>query len=143
MIQIAPHNSAHYRAAVELRRRVLRIPLGLDFSESELAEEAAQVHFVDSVDGSVVACLTLVPLGTTLKMRQVAVDTELQGKGRGRTLVEFAEIWAAQQGFAEINLHARESAIPFYITLGYRITSEPFLEVGLPHRAMQKRLLTP
>ena len=143
MIEIAPHNSANYRAAVGLRRRVLRIPLGLDFSESELAEEASQIHFVDSVDGAVVACLTLVPLGATAKMRQVAVDTELRRKRRGRALVEFAEIWAAQQGFAEINLHAREYAIPFYTTLGYQITSEPFLEVGLPHCAMQKRLLTP
>jgi predicted GNAT family N-acyltransferase len=140
--EVVVHNSAAYQAAVDLRRRVLRIPLGLDFDEQELAQEASQVHFVSFAEGAVIACLTLVPNGETVKMRQVAVAPEVQGQGRGRALVEYSETWATEQGYAEINLHARESAIPFYSALGYQITSESFEEVGLPHRAMRKLLRT-
>jgi len=140
VIEIAPHNSDRYGAAVELRRQILRLPLGLDFSPEELAAEADQVHIVDLDAEKVVACLSLVPNGDSAKMRQVAVAAEWQGKCRGRYLVEFSEVWAKQAGFTEITLHARETAVPFYLALGYRVTGEPFTEVGLPHQAMHKFL---
>ena len=44
------------------------------------------------------------------------------------------------QGGSEIALHARESAVPFYLALGYGLVGEPFEEVGIPHRKMR---LTP
>jgi predicted GNAT family N-acyltransferase len=37
-------------------------------------------------------------------------------------------------------LHAREAAVPFYLKLGYALAGEPFEEVGIPHRAMEKTL---
>ena len=40
-----------------------------------------------------------------------------------------------------MTLHAREAAVPFYERLGYLSEGEPFDEVGLPHRAMRKRLV--
>ena len=49
-IQTVLHGSLEYQAAVELRRRVLRRPLGLDFTEEELRAEEDQVHFV-AADG--------------------------------------------------------------------------------------------
>ena len=39
-----------------------------------------------------------------------------------------------------IILHARHYAIGFYQKLGYSICSEPFEEVGIEHRVMQKEL---
>ena len=143
MIEIAPHNSPSYLAAVELRRLVLRLPLGLDFTEAELAQEAEQVHMVDMELGTAVACLSLVPQEKSVKMRQVAVEPARQGQGRGRALVEFSEAWATEHRFETVMLHARATAVPFYLALGYAVIGEPFTEVGLPHRAMQKRLANP
>lgn len=45
-----------------------------------------------------------------------------------------------KRGYARIYLHAREYAVGFYEKLGYECFGEPFTEVGIPHRHMQKFL---
>jgi predicted GNAT family N-acyltransferase len=42
--------------------------------------------------------------------------------------------------YTTIILNARETAVKFYISLGYEIYGEPFVEVTLPHRKMKKTL---
>ncbi|MFN4080100.1 MAG: GNAT family N-acetyltransferase, partial [Saprospiraceae bacterium] len=74
------------------------------------------------------------------KMRQVAVAPEAQGKGVGAKLVSASEQLARQLGARRIALHARETAVPFYLKLNYQIEGEPFEEVGIPHRYMVKEL---
>ena len=133
--------SSEYEATIELRRTVLRRPLGLDFTPEQLALEASDVHLAVFANGGAIACLVLTPKdSTTLKRRQVAVRDDGQGKGIGRRLVEASERWAEKRGYARIILSARETAVPFYLRLGYRTEGEPFTEVGLPHRAMSKDL---
>ena len=39
-----------------------------------------------------------------------------------------------------LTLHARETAVAFYLRLGYRVVGEPFVEVTIPHRTMEKLL---
>lgn len=134
------HGSSEYWATIELRRKVLRTPLGLDFSESDLANEASDGHLAGLEDGRALACLVMTPKGSAVKMRQVAVDPALQGKGMGSLMVAESERWAREQGFREIVLSARESAVPFYLRLGYEVDGEPFEEVSLPHFLMRKSL---
>lgn len=143
MTEIRPvaFGTPEYEATVELRREVLRRPLGLDFSPEQLAREADDVHFALLHGDEALACLVLTPQdGDILKMRQVAVREDLQGQGLGKQIVETSEVWALRQGFRSITLHAREAAVPFYLAQGYRVEGEPFVEVGIPHRAMVKEL---
>ena len=137
-------DSGRYRDLVELRRRILRTPLGLDFTPEELAKEQADVHIAAYLDGELVGCvvLTVVDLsdGSVVQLRQMAVDPDLQGRGIGSQMIEFAEKLAAEQGRREIVLHARESAAAFYRKAGYVPTGETFTEVTIPHRIMTKRL---
>jgi predicted GNAT family N-acyltransferase len=51
-----------------------------------------------------------------------------------------AERLLKSRNFNEINLHARENAIPFYLTLGYTLVGDWFTEVGIPHKKMIKHL---
>lgn len=131
------HGSADYDAAVSLRRRVLRAPLGLDFSAGELAAEANQLHLGLWDEDELVGCLSLVRMEKEFKMRQVAVSPERQRQGIGKRLVEAAEV-AVATGL--ITLHAREVAIPFYEAMGYEKVGDPFSEVGIPHIKMAKRI---
>jgi len=90
----------------------------------------------------IIATLNLKPVSeTTLKMRQVAVDTKYQGQGLGSKLVKFSEKYALQNNFNEIVLHARETAVKFYLNLNYEI-SDPniFYEVEISHLKMKKKL---
>lgn len=138
------HGSADYQAAIELRERILRRPLGLAFEKTELEAEASDFHlgvFENTGPVVLVGCLVLTPTNSEIaKMRQVAVAETHRGRGIGQELVRHAERFARDRGFHELVLHAREEVVQFYRRLDYEVTSEPFLEVTLSHRRMRKRI---
>lgn len=139
-LRICRHGEPGWRDSIELRRTILRLPLGLDFTEEELAEEHDQLTILAEAEDRLVGCCVLVPGPEYWKMRQVAVHPDVQGRGIGRAMVRFAELTIAKAGARGFFLHARESAVPFYLSMGYRIEDEPFEEVGLPHRRMRKEV---
>lgn len=140
-IGIATHNSDLYRQAVALRYEVLRRPIGLDFSDAQLAAESDELHLVGLQNDAVVVCLSLQYSGADkFKMRQVAVLPALQGQGLGSALCRYAEKLALAQGKTQIYCHARQTAVAFYTRLGYECVGESFEEVGLPHYLMRKYL---
>jgi predicted GNAT family N-acyltransferase len=141
MLRWIPHLSPAYALCVALRRDILRKPLGLEFSEAQLAAEAGDLHLAAFEGEELVACLLLTDRGGgRVQMRQVAVREDRQGRGLGAALVAESEAEARRRGFATMILHAREAAVPFYLKLGYALAGEPFEEVGIPHRAMEKAL---
>lgn len=136
-----PWGSARQRESVDLRRRVLREPLGLEFSREELEAECDDHHLVAVEAGRVTAVMVLRPLGNgTVKMRQVAVEPGRQRAGLGTALVAFAESFCREKGYRLITLHARDTAVAFYLRLGYAVYGNAFTEVGIPHRYMKKSL---
>ena len=148
VIREVAHGSPEYLAAVELRRDVLRRPLGLDYSEAQLAAEASQVHLV-AYAGSGESAFATAPLGCMSlgrqsdgagQMRQAAVRHDQQGRGVGRLLAEALETAARRRGDPWIVLHARCPVIGFYERLGYTAEGPEFDEVGIPHRMMRKAL---
>lgn len=140
-VQIIEFASPEYDATVALRYDVLRKPIGLDFTEDQLATEYADIHLAAYAEDALAGCLILSPIDEKIvKMRQVAVDESMQNKGIGKALVLYSESLAKYFGYAKIILHARQNAVPFYENLDYKILKEPFTEVGIPHRYMEKEL---
>lgn len=136
------HLSPAYALCVALRSEILRKPLGLVFTEAQLAAEGDSLHLACFEDGSLVGTLMLTPTADgSLQMRQVAVAEALQGRGIGSLLVEESEREARRRGVSRLILHARMSAQAFYEKGGYSLVGDPFVEVGIPHQAMEKRLL--
>jgi len=135
-------DSADYQAALSLRTRILRDPLGLKFDPEELKLESNAYHFGVFADDKIVGTLMLVETddNETLRMRQVAVEANLQGGGVGSMLVKYVEGFARREGFTCIRLHARDTAIPFYLSLGYEKVGDIFFEVTIPHQEMVKNL---
>jgi predicted GNAT family N-acyltransferase len=131
-----------YDETVQLRDKILRKPLGLQFSEEQLAEEFADFHLAAYTnDWILTGCLVLTPKDDkTLKMRQVAVDETVQKMGVGRQLVEASEAFGRACGFDIMELNARDTAVPFYQKLDYTIVGERFEEVGIGHFKMVKKL---
>jgi len=135
------HGSAEYKKMVELRKEILRKPLGLDFSEEELANEKHDTLIAAFDDDEMVGCCMLCKeTDEKIKLRQMAVHEDVQGKGLGAAILHFAENIARDKGFKTIFMHARETAVGFYEKLGYQINSEVFKEVNIPHYVMEKRL---
>ncbi len=145
ILKIVSVRSPEYLEALELRRKILRRPLNLDYKLEDLEAENNDMHFVicfkSQATQTVVGCLLLRPMSSKLvKMRQVAVDQSQQGMGIGKNLVLGAEEWAKTNQFEIIELHARENAVSFYTKLGYQPVGEVFFEVTIPHTKMVKRL---
>lgn len=135
-------DSPEYQAELDLRRRVLRKPLGLDFTFDQIQEERNDIHVAAlEQEGNLLAVLVMTPLNSgDIKMRQVAVEPRMQGRGIGQALVRYAEDVARARGFSRMVASARETAVPFYTTLGYSTEGEPYEEVTIPHRRVVKQL---
>lgn len=131
-----------YDEAVQLRYDILRKPLGLEYSPEQLAEEFDQLH-LGAYDSAftLIAYLNLTRVDEKkMKMRQVAVAIDWQKKGVGKKLVLTSEQMVKSLEMDQMVLHARESAVPFYLKLGYSVVGKEFQEVGIPHRRMEKNM---
>lgn len=135
------YGSKQYKDELDLRNQVLRLPLGLDIYDEDLKGEKDDTHLGAFYKGKLVGVLVLTKLGEgVIRMRQVAVDESLRRRGIGKRLVEYAEEFLRSKGYKELMLHSRMTAMEFYKTLGYTVTSEVFTEVMIPHVEMRKNL---
>jgi predicted GNAT family N-acyltransferase len=132
---------AEYIAMLDLRDEVLRKPLGQRLDRNNLSAEAFDFLVVMEINGIIKGCVILTPISKDiLKLRQMAVAGELQGKGMGHKILKWAEELALSKGFVRIEMNARKYAIPFYEKAGYVKYGDEFTEVGIPHYKMKKSL---
>lgn len=135
-------NSPLYDLSKRLREQVLRLPLGLVLSTQDTAGEEHHIHIAAiTEDGGVTGTIILKPASDTLyEIRGVSVSPQLQGKGLGKRLVEYAEYAAAQRGAHHIVMAARVTAQVFYEKLGYEAVGEVFIKSTIPHIKMEKAI---
>jgi len=140
-LRIIDHGSKQYQQMVKLRDDILRRPLGLTFSPDELEEEKENLLIGAFEDDNILGCCMLVEENPAVaRLRQMAVLNDLQGKGVGRALMQFAENLARDHGYRTLNMHARKNAVGFYEKMGYRVTGSEFLELSIAHYVMKKEL---
>ena len=140
-LRLIDYGSPEYEQMLRLRYEMLRKPLGLSFNEEELEKEKGDVLMGAFEDDRILGCCLLTPDGNqTLRLRQMAVPNNLQGKGIGRALMIFAENIARDMGYRTLMMHARITAIGFYEKLGYVKKDGEFTEVTIQHVIMEKKL---
>jgi GNAT superfamily N-acetyltransferase len=140
-LKIIDHGSLEYQQMVQLRNDILRKPLGLTFTPDELEKEKEEILIAAFEEEKMLGCCMLIKQDpATVRLRQMAVLNNLQGKGIGRALMQFAENIARDLGYRKIIMHARKTASGFYEKLGYSVSGDEFKEVTLPHYIMEKIL---
>jgi predicted GNAT family N-acyltransferase len=140
-LKIVDYGTAEYKQVLQLRDEILRKPLGLDFSSEELEKEKEHMHMAAYEDDQILGCCMLVKEDPeTVRLRQMAVVNDVQGKGIGRALMQFAENLARDRGYRRITMHARKNAVGFYERMGYRKIGNEFMEITIPHIVMEKEL---
>lgn len=140
-LKMIDHGSKEYQQMVHLRNEILRKPLGLTFTQEELEKEKEEILIGAFEEEKMLGCCMLIKESpSVVRLRQMAVLNNLQGKGIGRALMQFAENIARDRGFRKITMHARKSAIGFYEKLGYQVSGDEFHEVTIPHHIMEKPL---
>lgn len=140
-LKIIDHGSKEYQQMIKLREDILRKPLGFTFTPDELEEEKANMFIGAFEDDRMLGCCMLVEESPAIiRLRQMAVLNDLQGKGIGRALMQFAENIARDHGYKIIMMHARKHAIGFYEKMGYKSRGDEFVEITIPHYVMEKQL---
>lgn len=135
------HGTEEYTQMVDLRNEVLRKPLGMQFKSEELSTEKNDILIGAFEEDKMLGCCLLTKIDKeVVRLRQMAVMNNLQGKGIGATMMNFAENVARDYGYKNMIMHARKTAIGFYEKLGYRVDGSEFDEITIPHYVMRKRL---
>lgn len=136
------YGTPEYRQMVQLRDEILRKPLGLTFTSHDLEQDKEDVLIGAFDDGRIMGCCILTRESEhTVRLRQMAVRNNQQGKGLGIQIMQFAEIVARGKGYKTLTMHARDTAVGFYQKQGYRMMGPGFVEVTIPHHKMEKMLL--
>ena len=134
-------NSGEYKQMIHLREEILRKPLHLTFEADELDNEINDILIGAFDEEKILGCCILSRVDTrVVRLRQMAVQNNLQGKGIGASMMNFAENLARDSGYKKLIMHARKTAVGFYEKLGYKVSGHEFMEVSLPHYIMSKKL---
>jgi predicted GNAT family N-acyltransferase len=135
------YSSKEYKQMLDLRYEILRKPLHLSFDPAEIENEKNDILIGAFEEEKILGCCLLTQIDKNcVRLRQMAVQNNLQGKGIGAAMMHFAENVARDAGYKKLLMHARKTAIGFYEKFGYKVTGNEFLEISIPHFVMEKKI---
>ena len=126
--------------ALALRLRVFCEEQGVDRAAEQDGRDPEAIHLVALQDGTLVGTCRLLVEDRAARLGRNAVSSEARGSGIGAALLEVADRAAAQAGADRIRLHAQLRARTLYERSGYAPKGDTFLEEGIEHVTMEKRL---
>lgn len=74
------------------------------------------------------------------KLERICVLKDYRGKSIGSKLIQKMEDTIRSHDVHVAQLNAQTHATDFYRRLGYHVISESFMDAGIPHVAMEKRI---
>ena len=106
-----------------------------DFEWDEVDKTA--VHLLASLDKQPIACLRIIDYH---KIGRMAVLKDWRNKGVGAALLQEAVKICKAHGSKSVYLSAQTHAIGFYQRCGFKVTSEVYQDLHIPHVDMQLEL---
>jgi len=133
---------AELDALLDLRHRVFCLEQGVPKREEIDGRDGDAVHLVAlrSEDGRVVGTCRLLFVDRTVQLSRLAVEPDVRRQGIATALLREAEREAAAAHAKRIVLHAQTYARRLYAADGYEPRGRTFVEAGIEHVAMEKRL---
>jgi predicted GNAT family N-acyltransferase len=129
-------------AQSELQLRAVRTPVFIfeqnvapDFEWDEL--DAMAVHLLATLNNEPIACLRIIDYH---KIGRMAVLKQYRGNGLGAALLLAAVRICKQHGSKLMELSAQTHAIGFYEKSGFKVTSDIYQDLHIPHVDMQLEL---
>lgn len=119
------------------------------FQEEQKVEEALEFDGKDEICEHLIAYLDKQAVGTariryiddkTVKIERLAVLSTARGQGIGKKIMEEALLIIASKDIAEVVINAQEYVKALYYKLGFAQEGEIFIEAGIPHVKMRKKL---
>jgi predicted GNAT family N-acyltransferase len=127
-------------AALALREEVFCGEQGVSLEEERDGRDAEALHLVAVEGGAVLATCRLLLEGSEVKLGRMAVARAARGRGLAAALLVEADARALELGARRIALAAQLSARALYERAGYGAYGDVFLDAGIEHVMMAKRL---
>ena len=102
--------------------------------------EKESAHFILYADGQPAGAGRFRIVENLGKVERICVLQSQRGTGAGTAIMTSIEQYAKTQGITVLKLNAQTHAIPFYNKLGYEVVSDEFLDAGIPHKTMNKKI---
>lgn len=126
--------------AYDIRKKVFveeqQVPIEIEIDEYE--DEA--IHFLCSTDNEYVGASRLRFVDQYGKLERICILKEFRGNHYGKDLIAAMEKEIKKQKIDEARLHAQTHAIALYESVGYKVTSEEFMDANIPHVEMVKKI---
>ena len=133
-------NEKELADAFDVRKKVFvdeqKVPVE---EEIDQYEEAAD-HFILYQNGEAAGAGRFRVVDGLGKVERICVLSSQRGTGAGKAIMKKIEEHAKAQSIEALKLNAQTHAIPFYNSLGYEVISEEFLDAGIPHKTMKKKI---
>jgi predicted GNAT family N-acyltransferase len=136
--------AADWDEVVALRTRVFVDEQGVPPEIEQDDADATAVHAVArDAAGRIVATGRLLLRGDRAAIGRMAADAAVRGQGYGAAVLDELHRQAVVRGVREVELHAQVGARGFYERAGYAAVGEEYLEAGIRHVTMRRRLHPP
>ena len=138
----SPETELEWDKYFNFRWEMLRKPLGMskETLKDKLEDESHHLIAVDEQKEVIGGGRLHFNNNREGQIRYMAVSNTIQRKGLGSAIVSELEAIAREKGIQEMVLNARENAISFYLSMGYKETGPYKSDTGIPHIAMCKKL---
>lgn len=126
-------------AITSLREQVFYLEQRVTTLDADAKDLSSVYMWVES-DGEVAGTLRMIPKGISYpeaSIGRVSVLPAYRHKGIFRQMMQRAlEYMVDEWGVDAIRISAQSYLIPYYESIGFRVTSEEYLEAGIRHRRM-------
>lgn len=134
-----------------LRQRVLRSDDPLLYHPDARDDEPSSLHYGGFLGDRLVVSASFFPCAppmnpslTTYRLRYMATDFDVQGRGYGALVLGFAEEELREMGVEQMWANGRDTALGFYRAIGWlSVAGSEHLspETDLPHTVIFKTLM--
>lgn len=131
---------AEMDALLDLRHRVFCLEQGVPKREEIDGRDGDAIHLVALRAGRVLGTCRLLFVDRTVQLSRLAVEPDARRGGIATALLHEADREAAAARAKRIVLHAQTYARELYVADGYEPRGRTFVEAGIEHVAMEKRL---
>jgi len=137
-----PRTKKEFEDYYNLRYKILRKPWNQPPGSEKDELEDKSIHILACSRGKVIGCSRIhFNSPEEAQIRYMAVDQRFRSKGIGQRMLKELESRAAEHDEKYIVLNAREAAVHFYESNGYRVIGEsPTMFGTVKHKKMRKDL---
>ena len=139
----SPETESEWESYFNFRWEKLRKPLGMpkDTLKDDKEQDSCHLIAVDSDEEVVGTGRLHFNSKQEGQIRYMAVNESIQRKGLGSSIVLELEMMAKKKGAKKMVLNARENALNFYLSLGYKEIEPYESDTDIPHTTMSKELI--